>query len=198
MPIIGITGGIGTGKSTVSTILGELGAVTFSADDAAREVLAPDSDGLREVAAAFGAEVIGPDGSLDRAKVAEIVFKDSRAREKLERITHPRILALLRKWIEKARRGNPPGTIIVVEVPLLFEAGMEEWFDSIVVVAASEESQLKRLRHRSGLSEEEARSRIGAQIPIGEKASRAQHVIHNDGSISDLRKAIGRLWDDLA
>ena len=194
MPIIGITGGIGTGKSTVATMLGELGAVTINADDAAREVLAPDSEGLLEVAAAFGPEVIHPDGSLDRAKLATIVFEDSEARKRLEAITHPRILALMRKWIDRARKPNPLDAIIAVEVPLLFEAGMEGWFDRIVVVSASEPSQIKRLRERSHISEGEAIARIKAQMPLAEKSARAHHVIPNDGSLADLRKAVKRLW----
>ncbi len=198
MPIIGITGGIGTGKSTVATMLGELGAVTINADDAAREVLDPESEGLREVAAAFGQEVIHPDGTLDRAKLADIVFEDSEARKKLEAITHPRILALMRKWIDRAQRRNLPDSIIAVEVPLLFETGMEGWFDRIVVVSASEPSQVKRLRDRSQLSESEALARIKAQMPLAEKTARAHHVIPNDGSLADLRKAVKRLWAELA
>ena len=194
MPVIGVTGGIGTGKSTVTRILGELGAVTFSADDAARETLRPGSEALAEVAAAFGPELIEPDGSLNRARLAGIVFADPAARQTLEKITHPRILALLRRRIDETLRVRPADTIIAVEVPLLFEAGMEDWFDHVVVVTASEDTQIIRARKRSQLSEEEARARIRAQMPLAEKAARATHVIENDGVTEELREAVERFW----
>src|SRR5205814_2374414 len=117
MPVIGITGGIGTGKSTVTEMLRELGAITFSADDASRTILMPGGEALREIAEAFGNGVLLPDGSLDRAKLAEIVFADSAARERLEKITHPRIFLLLRQQIEQARKQNPPDSVILVEAP---------------------------------------------------------------------------------
>lgn len=196
MPLIGITGGIGTGKSTVAEILRGLGAITFSADEAAREVLQPGSAGLTEVIASFGPQVIGPDGALDRARLAEIVFADSDARERLEDITHPRILKLLRDQIDDARQRNPPETLIAVEAPLLFEAGMEDWFHHIVVVTASEDNQIARLRERSNLTQDEARARIRAQMPLAEKASRAHHEIQNDGTLDDLRSQVKELWKE--
>ena len=194
MPLIGITGGIGTGKSTAAEIFRELGAVTFSADEAAREVLKPGSEGLTEVIAAFGPQVIGPDGALDRARLAEIVFADSDARDRLEKITHPRILKRLRAQIDRSRQRNPPGAVIAVEAPLLFEAGMEDWFDHIVVVTAPEDTQIARLRARSNLTEDEARARIRAQMPLTEKAGRAHHVIGNDGTLDDLRSQVKEVW----
>src|SRR2546425_2659071 len=117
MPVIGITGGIGTGKSTVTELLRELGAITFSADEASRTILMPGGEALREIAEAFGESVLLPDGSVDRAKLAEIVFSDSADRERLETITHPRILLLLRQQIDQARKQNPPDSFIVVEAP---------------------------------------------------------------------------------
>ena len=197
MPVIGITGGIGTGKSTVMRMLRDLGAITISADDAARDALAPGSEGLAEVVTAFGADVLQSSGELDRDKLAAIVFSDPVARKRLESITHPRILSILQTHIADARQSNPPDTVIAVEAPLLFEAGMEDWFDRILVVASSESAQIERLRDRSGMSEEESLSRIRAQIPQREKTARADFVIENDGSLVELKRAVMGFWRKL-
>jgi dephospho-CoA kinase len=193
-PLIGVTGGIGTGKSTVTRMLSELGAATFSADDVARDVLAPGSEALAKVAAALGAEVIQPDGTLDRQRVAAIVFNDSAARRNLEEISHPRILARLRQQVEEAARRNPPPSAVVVEAPLLFEAGMDDWFDHIIVVTAPEDLQVTRASDRSHITREEALSRIRAQMPLAEKAARADYVVENADTLESLRESVRRLW----
>ena len=192
MPLIGITGGLGTGKSTVLSLFAERGAVTLSADEAAREVLGPGSPALAEVVDFFGPEICRPDGSLDRARLAERVFADPEARTRLEEITHPRILQLLRARIDEARRAAP-NAVIVVEAPLLYEAGMESWFDYVVVVTSSREQQVARAMARSGMTREEAESRIAAQMPLGEKTSRAEFAIANDGVLSDLHSQVDRV-----
>jgi dephospho-CoA kinase len=197
MPRIGITGGVATGKSTVARMLRDLGAVTFSADEAAREVLEPGSQTFKEVIAAFGGSVLKPDGSVDRTKLGEIVFSDERKRKALERITHPAIRRLLNERIEAARAAYPPDTIIAVEIPLLYEAGMEGGFDEVVVVAASEQTEIRRLTTDRGLTRAQALERIRAQAPLKEKAARADHVVLNDGGLESLSQVVGELWKKL-
>jgi len=198
MPTIGITGGVATGKSAVAALFHRKGAVVFSADEAARDVLAPGSPALQQVVETFGPDYLLPDGRLDRARLGARVFSDPAARRALEAITHPRILALLRAQIE-ATRQQDPDALIIVEAPLLYEAGMAGWFDRIVVVAASEPTQIERLRARDGLTEEEARRRIAAQMPLAEKIARADDVIWNEGALADLESPVeailGRIRD---
>jgi dephospho-CoA kinase len=196
MPAIGITGGLATGKSLVAGLLRERGAVTFSADEAARAVVAPGSPILRRIAATFGPEYLLPDGSLDRAKLGARVFDDPDARHTLESLTHPPILEHLRSQMDAARRAGPPDAVIAVEVPLLFEAGMEDWFDKVVVVACSERAQVARLAARDGLSAEEARRRIAAQMPLAEKIARADYVVWNEAAKEEIRSQVAKLWDE--
>lgn len=191
--LVGLTGGIATGKSTVARMLADRGAVVLSADDAARQVTAPGSPALAEIARAFGPSVLRPDGSLDRAALAATVFDDPQARRRLEALTHPPILALLRTQIQEARAALPPGGVIVVEVPLLFEAGMEDWFDRVVVVTAPEAQQVARLAGRSDLSPEEARRRIAAQMPLADKEARAQMVIRNGADLAAMAAQVDAL-----
>ena len=194
MPVIGITGGIATGKSTVTRMLGELGVVTLSADDSAREVVAPGSEGLRSIVEAFGSEVLLPDGSLDRQKVASLVFARPEARRTLESISHPLIMRRLKEQIEAVKQ-QKPDAFIAVETPLLYEAGMEDWFDWVVVVSAPGAVQKARLAPL--MPEEEAAGRIDAQMPLEEKEARADHVIVNTGSPESLRKQVRSLWKRL-
>ncbi|HLJ54242.1 MAG TPA: dephospho-CoA kinase [Chthonomonadaceae bacterium] len=195
--MIGVTGGIATGKSAVTRMLANRGAVTFSADEAARAVLTPRSKVLAAVAAEFGPEAIAADGSLDREAVGERIFADAASRERLNRITHPAILRLLRAQIEGAQYDLAPGTMVAVEVPLLYEANLSDWFELIVVVAASEPTQIARLMARGAPDEAQARRRLQAQLPIREKVRLADYVIWNDGSPDDLDTAVTRLWDEL-
>jgi len=178
-------------------MLANRGAVTFSADEAARAVLTPRSKVLAAVAAEFGPEAIAADGSLDREAVGERIFADAASRERLNRITHPAILRLLRAQIEGAQYDLAPGTMVAVEVPLLYEANLSDWFELIVVVAASEPTQIARLMARGAPDEAQARRRLQAQLPIREKVRLADYVIWNDGSPDDLDTAVTRLWDEL-
>jgi len=148
MPVIGITGGVGAGKSEAVRLLGERGAIVLSADRIAREVLSPGSEALAEVVARFGPDVLGADGGLDRLRLAAIVFDDPEARRDLERLTHPRILRRLRDRIDRACRDSGSRVVIAVEVPLLFEVGLADWFDMVVVVAADERTQVEILGRR--------------------------------------------------
>src|SRR5947208_267221 len=146
MPLIGLTGGVATGKSTVAEMLRKRGAVVISADEAARRVVEPGAPTLQEVSERFGSQYLREDGSLDRARLAERVFNDPSARKELESITHPAIRRLVSEQIAYARANTPPETVIVVEVPLLYEVGMEGEFDAVVVVGSSEESSIRRMR----------------------------------------------------
>jgi dephospho-CoA kinase len=192
--LVGITGGVATGKSTVATLFRKLGATVFSADEAAHEVVAPGSPALQAIADRFGPEFILPDGTLDRARLGALVFADPAARADLERITHPAILQLLRKQIDSGRATLPAGSVIAVEVPLLFEAGMEDWFDLVIVVACSPDVQMARLRSRSGLDEGEATKVISAQMPLEEKVRRAHITLWNDGLPDELEREVVRVW----
>ena len=194
MPVIGITGGLATGKSAVMEILRRRGAVVFSADEAARAVLNPRSALLREIAAAFGPEVLTDDGNLNRARLAERIFADETARKRLDHIMHPPILSLLRAQIEAVQDDFAPETVIAVEVPLLFETNLSDWFDRIAVVDASETVQISRLMSRSGLNEAEARRRIAAQMSLSEKKSRADFVISNNGPREALAAQVNALF----
>ena len=190
---IGITGGIATGKSRVTQLLRERGSFTFSADEAARAELGHNSTTLQQVVNRFGTEILQDDNSLNRKKLGEIIFQDGRARSDLERITHPGIARLLRAQIT-AVESDYPDTSVFVEVPLLFEAKLENFFEIIVVVAASEEVQRHRLVNRDGIASEDASRRIKAQMPISSKVSLADYVVRNDTTENDLRKNVDFLF----
>jgi dephospho-CoA kinase len=197
MPLIGLTGGIATGKSAVTRLLAARGAVTFSADEAARAVLVPKGPALRRIAAEFGPEMLTPLGDLDRGRMGRLAFADSEARRRLERILHPLIRSLLRAQIEAAQSDLSPEALLVVEIPLLYEGGLETWFDEVVVVAASEAKQRERLRQRDGLNPAEIDRRLAAQWPLDRKIARADHVLVNDGSLTQLDAAVETLWASL-
>ncbi len=197
MPVIGITGGLATGKSLITDLFRAQGATTFSADEAARAVVLPGSPALEAIVAAFGPEMLQPDGSLDRAALGRRIFADADARARLNAIVHPPTLRLLRAQIEAARQTLPPDAILAVEVPLLYETQMEDWFDGIVVVSAAEETQIARLRARNGLDEAEARRRLAAQWPLAEKVARADFVLENNGSRAEAEAAVAALWPRL-
>jgi len=192
---VGLTGGIGTGKSTVSAHLRRLGATVIDADEATRAVQARGSDGLRQLVDAFGPGILGPGGELDRPALAAIAFADPAARRRLEAIVHP----LVRRWmaeqaLEAADRGE---AMVVMDIPLLFESRGTAGFDAIVLVYAPEELQVRRLVDLRGMSEEQAQARIAAQMPIEEKRRLATHVVDNTGSLDDLHRQVERLWTEL-
>ena len=149
---------------------------------------------LRRIAAEFGAEMLTSAGDLDRTRMGRAVFADDGMRQKLECILHPPIRSLLRAQIEAAQRDLPPDTVIVVEIPLLYEGGLETWFDQVVVVTAPETLQRERLHERNGLKREESRRRIAAQWPLARKIARADHVVVNAGSLLQLEAAVNTLW----
>lgn len=183
-PVIGLTGGIASGKSTVARQLAALGVAVIDADGLAREVVLPGSTGLAEVVQAFGAEMLTPDGELDRERVAGLVFNDPEARKRLNGIIHPRIGQLSVQRIVEAQHSGTP--YIVYEAPLLVETGAHRGMAALIVVAADSQRQLQRVQSRDAMTEAAAQARISAQLPLESKIAVADYVIHNDGALSDL------------
>jgi len=192
--LVGLTGGIGAGKSSVAARLVERGAVLIDADVIAREVVAPGTSGLAAVVDRFGAGVLHPDGSLDRPALGRIVFADPEARVALNAITHPlvadEIAARLAALVDFSG-------VVVVDVPLLVEAQVDRGYQAVVVVAANPAVQLERLIRDRGLEEAEARARIAAQASLEERLVRATHVIWNEGTLEDLCARTDEVADDL-
>lgn len=186
---VGLTGGIGSGKSEVARILAGLGAYVVDSDVLAREVVAPGTPGLLAVAEAFGPSVLAPDGSLDRAALAAVVFADEEARARLNAIVHPLVGAAAAERYAAA----PEGAVVVHDVPLLVETGMAPLFDVVVVVDAPDEVRVARLVRR-GLTEADARARIAAQATREERNAAAHHVVANDGTLDELRERVLALW----
>lgn len=188
---VGLTGGIGSGKSTVARILVELGAVVVDADAIARDVVAPGTPGLAAVGRAFPGVVI--DGALDRAALAVAVFADPAARATLEAITHPLVFAETRRRVAAAGQD----AIVVHDVPLIVEAHLGDRYDVVVVVGASADVRRARLRRSRGMSDEQVAERMAAQATDAERRAVADHWIANEGTEADLRVAVERLWRDV-
>jgi dephospho-CoA kinase len=186
--LVGLTGGIASGKSTVAATLRRLGAAIINADDLSREVVQPEQDAWKEILDTFGADILQEDKTLDRRKLRKIVFDFPEARKKLETITHPRVRALAEKRIsELARAGS---SIIVYEVPLLFENQMHLWLRPVILVACDIETQKKRLLQRDRLTAVEAQQHLDAQMSLAEKRKLADYVIENNGSLEDLEQRV--------
>lgn len=195
MRVFGLTGGIACGKSAVAAELRRRGVPVIDADALAREVVAPGTDGLAEIARAFGPEVIAADGSLDRKALAAIVFADPAKRKRLEAITHPRIAALgARRAEELAAAGHD---LACYEAALLVENGLADAFRPLVVVVAPEDAQIARIRSRDGATEEEARARIRAQLSNAEKARAADFVVENAGSLAELASTVDEVLREI-
>ncbi|HKA50395.1 MAG TPA: dephospho-CoA kinase [Candidatus Dormibacteraeota bacterium] len=196
MRVVGLTGGIATGKSTVSAMLRRLGATVIDADEATRAVQAPATEGLRRLAQEFGPTIVTADGELDRARLAEIAFNDPDARRRLNAIVHP----LVREWMarrqqEAAERGDQ---IVVLDIPLLFESRGAGAFEDVLLVYAPEDLQIRRLVELRGMTTEQARARVAAQMPIEEKRKLATHVIENTGTMPQLQAQVDRVWAGIA
>lgn len=203
---VGLTGGIASGKSAVSERLADKGAVIIDADQLARDVLAPGTEGLREVIATFGESLLDEQGALDRPALGQRVFNDEDARQQLNAIVHPRVRAEATRLREKAReeagkegqhRSIGQSAIVVEDIPLLVETGQAERFDVVVVVEAPEKMRIERIVEHRGMSREEAQSRITAQATDQERAEVADVVINNSGSLEELDIQIDQLWDRL-
>jgi dephospho-CoA kinase len=194
---VGLTGGIGSGKSTVSARLAELGAVVLDADKAARAVVEPGTPGLAAITAAFGAGVLAPDGSLDRASLAEIVFADEAALGRLNAITHPLIHEYIRAAEEAAIAAGGDDVVLVHDVALLAEWGRAKEFDLVIVVDVPAETQLERLTGQRGMAEEQARARMAAQATRDQRLAVADIVIDNSGTREELDRRVDEVWADL-
>ena len=190
---VGLTGGIGSGKSEVSARLDERGAVVIDADKIAREVVEPGTPGLVAVVAEFGDDVLLPSGALDREKVGKIVFADSERLAALNAIVHPLVGERMQELMDAA----PADAVVVYDVPLLTENGLAPMYDEVVVVDAPEETQIERLTSRRGMTEEDARARMAAQASREERRAVATHVIDNSGTLDDLKTQVDALWETL-
>ncbi len=195
MKVIGLTGGIGSGKSTVSRFLAELGAVIIDTDKVGHEAFQPDTDLWREVIAAFGTEVLKPNGEIDRHKLGEMVFGNPEQLSRLNQIMHPRIYDMVKAQIEDYRRRGVE--VVVVEVPLLIEADWAPLVDEVWVTVAPEATVLKRLLERSSLSREESSARIRSQLPLEERTKHADVVLNTDCSLDEVKTKIKEQWERL-
>lgn len=191
--IIGLTGSIASGKSTVSKMLEELGYPIIDADQVARLVVEPGQETLVKIAALFGQEVIKEDGTMDRAKVGELIFNDPASRKSLNDVIHPAIRQkMLRQRSELLEQGHET---IIMDIPLLFESRLQHFVDKILVVSVTEENQLNRLMERNELSEKEARARIASQLPMSVKEEGADAVIYNNGTFDETKWQLNRILD---
>jgi dephospho-CoA kinase len=190
---VGLTGGIGSGKSEVSRRLAAQGAVVIDADVIAREVVAPGTEGLAEIERAFGPGVLAPDGSLDRTRLGDIVFADPQQLAALNAIVHPRVGARMRELEDAAG----PGSVVVHDVPLIAENGLADGYDLVVVVDVPPRVQLDRLIRLRGMTHDQAAARIAAQASRDERLAIAGMVVDNSGSLTELDRQVGELWAEL-
>lgn len=200
MIVIGLTGNIGSGKSTVARRLEELGAKIIDADQVARNVVLPGTPGLQEIVDNFGPGVLDSAGQLDRKKMGSIVFADPQARVKLNNITHPKIKDEINRKIDIFKKGgknDPKPRVLVIDAPLLIEVGLEHHVDEIWVVKVDQDKQIERLAQRDGLTPKEVLRRIAAQLPQEDKVKFAARVIDNRGEKYETIKQIDRHWNDM-
>jgi len=196
--VLGLTGGIASGKSTVARLFQDLGAEVVDSDALARDAVAPGEPALQEIREAFGPRAIREDGSLDRAWLGAQVFASEEARRRLNAIVHPVVIRGLRERIDafRARSGDRPA-VLVAEIPLLFEEGLAGLVDKIVLVVAQQTTQVRRLMHDRRLSEREALDRIGAQLPPEGKRPHADWVIDGDAPLAEVEREVSRIWSAL-
>ena len=194
MLLVGLTGGIGTGKSTVARMLEKRGAVVFDADVLARQAVAPGTPGFDQVVERFGPNVLAPGGGLDREALASIVFSDPAARRDLEGIVHPEVRRMFAEGCEEYRDSD---RVVVFSAPLLVETGMHTAFDRLIVVSAPVATQIERLMRDRGMAERDVQARIAAQLPLEAKAEVADILVDNEGTLEDLERRVERVWRDL-
>lgn len=195
MLLVGVTGGIGSGKTTVARLLGDRGAIVFDADELAHRAIDPGTPANAKVVERFGPGLRAVDGSIDRQALARRVFEDERARRDLEAIVHPEVFRLLAEELNPFRETD---RVVVFDAPLIVEAGFQAAFDVLVVVTARADVRLARVGSSGRMTEEEARARGAVQIPDEEKERVADFVIRNDGSLENLGAKVDRLWEELS
>lgn len=193
--IVGLTGGIASGKTTVASHLHSLGASVIDADCLARRAVGPGRETVRAIGKQFGLDVLAPDGTVDRKALAQRVFGHPNALAQLDAIVHPEVRRRLERKLAAARRARR--AVVVLDVPLLFEVGMDRQCHEVWVVAVPERAQIDRLMARSGHSEPEARARIKSQWPLSQKVALADHVIWNDGALDQTQKQVEALWAEV-
>jgi dephospho-CoA kinase len=193
--LVALTGGIASGKSTVGKLLEEKGALVLESDDLAREVVRRGGEAYREIVEHFGEGVVGSDGEIDRSRLAEIVFNDARERTFLNRVTHPRIFELMFRRLREIEARETRDRVVVLDIPLLVEAGADKLFRFTLVVDALPEEQAERLVRDRGMAPEEAWARIRAQVDREKRLRAADHVINNSGDLDDLRNEVDRAWE---
>ena len=189
---VGLTGGIGAGKSTVADLFSQKGAVVIRSDELARQVIEPQTPGFQQVIDRFGKDLLNAEGYIDRAKLAQIVFKDDAALKDLENIIHPLVRSKTNQIIDQ----HTSETIIVNEIPLLLEKKMESLFDFLVIVISSEKNRLERLAHR-GLTAEQATARMAKQVSDEQRKAAADFLIVNDGNLDQLEADVQKIWQTL-
>jgi dephospho-CoA kinase len=195
MLLVGLTGGIGSGKSTVARLLAERGAVVIDADDLARQAVAPGTDGFDSVVRTFGRDILTAEGDLDRRRLGEVVFADTVRRRELEAIVHPEVARLFVEAVDPYRETDD---VVVYSIPLLVERGMAGAFDVVVVVVADADRRVERVVRDRGLDADEVRARIAAQVTDDERSRVANVLLDNDGEPDELERQVDRLWADLA
>ena len=196
MKTVGLIGGIGSGKSTVSQFLAEMGAVILDADKVGHEALNSDTDIRREVVAAFGKQVLAPNGDIDRRKLGEIVFKNFDSLSRLNQIMHPRMFEIVKAQLEDYQQQGVD--VVILEAPILLEAGWTSLVDEVWVTVVSEDTVLRRLEKRTGLSEEEVLARIHSQLSTEERVRHADVVINTDCDLDEVKTKVKELWKGLS
>ena len=196
MLIVGLTGGVASGKTTVSEVLREEGATLIDADQIARELVQPQTPAWQEVVRSFGNEILNRDGSIDRQKLASLIFSNSRQRNRLNRILHPRIKEEIGRRLKDIQQKDPDA-IVVIDIPLLIETGGHRETDKVIVVVCTEAQQIERLRKRNQLSKEQAQAMLSSQMPLEEKTTLADYVICSEGSLEETRQKARNVFQEL-
>jgi dephospho-CoA kinase len=196
MILVGLTGGVATGKSTVAKMFNRCGAILIDADELARELVEPEKPAWRAIVKLFGKTVLNQDRSLNRQALGSIVFHNPKKRRQLERIIHPRVAREQQRLVRRIAKGKPRA-VVIYEVPLLFEAGVDKRVDKILVVTADRSTQIARLKKRNGLSRTEALRRIRSQMPLAKKTQQADHVLNGTLPRPSLRKQVSQLFKSL-
>ncbi len=196
MVVIGVTGGVGTGKSTVANIFKQLGAVVLDADAMAHQVMEPKRLAWRQIVKTFGEGILNDDQTVNRRQLASVVFRDEQGRKRLERIIHPQVLRVMKQQLHRLRRSRRIKAV-VLDVPLLVEVGARSWVDALVVVTAPPEVQRERLQKKYGWSDEETTARMDAQLELSAKVALADHVVDNADGVDATRTQVKRIWNQL-
>jgi dephospho-CoA kinase len=193
--LVGLTGGIASGKTTVAAILSRLGAAIINADDLARAVVEPGEEAWKEIVETFGAAILQDNQAIDRRKLRIVVFNDPEARKRLEAIIHPRVRALAEQKIRELEAAG--SAVIVYEVPLLFEGNLHHWLRPVILVACDAETQRSRLRQRDALTDAETERHVAAQMSLEEKRKLADYVIENNGTLADLERKVRAVLEQI-